>query len=454
MVDSETEKVLLQGLEQARAKGWGEVELYLLSGRSLSVKVRKDNLEDFQDARSAGLGVRVIVEHRCGYSYTEDLSQSAVNSAIEKASRLAALNPPDEHNFLEAPGESYPPFEQVDREIEETPIALKVEMARRLERTAMSVDDRIVNVPDAEYGDGRREVAIISSRGMFQTYVRNGAGISIGLMAREGEEIKSPFKYRYSSRLGELDPDELARETAREALARLGAKQAASGNMPVVFNNEAARELLAAFSGIFSARSVQKGLSLLKGKLGMEVGSKVVSIRDDGLFPAGVVSRPFDDEGTPSQDTPLIENGVLKNFLHNRYTASIDGVRSTGNASRGSISASLEVAPSNFYLVPGEGTAEGLMEEAGEGVLVVDLQGLHSGTNAISGDFSLGAQGYYFKSGKVSHPVHNFTVAGNFLKLLSDLSSVAGDLEFSYPRGNSSIGSPSFLVSRLAVSGE
>lgn len=454
MPDEKIEDVLLKGLEHARAKGLGDVELYLLRSRSLSIKVHKDKLDDFQSSRSIGLGVRVIRDHRLGYSYTEDISQNSVNSAIEKAAEIGALTPPDEHNFLSGPDENYPEPREINREIEDTPVARKIEMARELERTALSVDKRIVNVPDADYGDEWREATIISSKGMRHTYARNGSGISIGLMAREGDEVKSPFKYRYSHRLGDLDPVALARETAREALSRLGAKQPKSGSVPVVFNSEAAREVLAAFIGMFSARNVQKGLSLLRGKLGQEVASKVVHLRDNALLPEGPVSRPFDDEGTGSQETPLIEDGLLKSFLHNRYTASKDGVRSTGNASRGSISGSVEVAPSNFYLVPGEGSLEGLLGKAGQGILVVELQGLHSGTNAISGDFSLGAQGYYFKKGKIAHPIHNFIVAGNFLKMLADVAAVAADLEFSPPHGNTSIGSPSFFVSRLAVSGE
>ncbi len=454
MQNQRIEEALQEGLGHARAKGLGDVELYLSCGRELSVKVHKDTLDDFQSSRSSGLGVRVIKDNRCGYSYTEDLARGSVVSAIDKASQIAALNPPDEHNFLSGPDESYPRFKEINREIEEEPVSRKIEMARELERTAMDFDERIVNVPDAGYGDEWQEVTIISSLGMHHTYARNRAGIFVGLMAKEGDEIKYPYKYKYSHRLDDLNPAALARETAREGLAWLGAKQAASGSMPVVFNNEAARLLLGAFSGVFSARNVQKGISLLRGKSGQEVGSKVVDICDHALLPEGPVSRPFDDEGTASREVHLVEGGVLKNLLHNRYTASVDGVRSTGNASRGSVSATLGLAPSNFYLVPRQGAVEDLMREAGEGILVVDLQGLHSGTNAISGDFSLGAQGYYFKSGKKSHPVHNFTVAGNFLQMLSDVADVAADLEFSYPRGNVSIGSPSFLVSELAISGE
>ncbi len=453
MNDAKIEETLFSALEDVRSGKSGDVELYLLSERSLSVKVYKDELDDFQNSHSMGLGVRVIKDHCCGYSYTEDLTRSSVVTAIDKAAQIAELNQPDEHNFLDGPDESYPSPREIDKDIENSPVASKIEMARELERTATGVDKRIVNVPDAQYGDGLQEVTIISSKGMHHSYSRNGAGIFIGLMAREKDEIKSPFKYKYSCRLKELDSRKLALEAAREALSRLGARQTKPGKTPVIFNSEAARALLAAFSGIFSARRVQKGLSLLKGKLGQVVGSKVINIRDNALLADGPVSRPFDDEGAASHDTPLIEEGLLKNLLHNRYTASIDGVGSTGNACRGSISATLDVAPSNFYLAPGKASLDDLMREAAEGILVMDLQGLHSGANAISGDFSLGAQGYYFKGGRISHPVHNFTVAGNFLKMLSDVLAVANDLEFSGPRGNTSIGSPTFLVSTLSISG-
>jgi PmbA protein len=397
VMDEKTEEVLLKGLEHSTGTTLGDVELYLLSGRTLSVEVRKGELDHFQDARSIGLGVRVIRDHACGYSYTEDLSQNAVNTTVEKASRIAALNPPDEHNLLAEPYEDRSTFYQVDEDLEKTQISNKIEMARELEQTALAADKRIVNVPEASYGDGFQEVTLLNSKGLRLTYARGGAGLSISIMAKEGDEIKNPYKYKFSNRLNRLDPRRLALDAAHEAQARLGSRSPVSGSMPVVFDNESGRELLAVFSGMFSAKNVQKGLSLLGGKLDEQVGSKLVTIHDNALLPEGNVSRPFDDEGTPSRDTPVVKEGVLKNFLHNLYTASKDGVQSTGNASRGSINTGLETAPSNFYLEPGEGTADDLMKDAGEGIMIVELHGLHSGANAISGDFSLGAQGYHFK---------------------------------------------------------
>ena len=129
-------------------------------------------------------------------------------------------------------------------------------------------------------------------------------------------------------------------------------------------------------------------------------------------------------------------------------------MNSTGHASRPSIKAGLEVAPSNLYLKPGPASLPDLMGLAHNGILLVELDGLHSGANPVSGDFSLGAQGYFFEQGEVRYPLHNFTVAGNFFHLLKNIIGLGNDLEFSPPMAGSAIGSPSILVSSLSISGK
>lgn len=440
-----------------RQRSQGEVELYLLRERSLHIKVFEGKVDSFDVADYQGLGLRVIREGRCGTSYTERLDHEAIEEAIRRAIENGSISPADPHQELEGADPSLaqlPPLELMDEDIERQGEEKKIDLVLALEQAARDFDPQIVNVPYASYHELFREVRLMNSRGREGGYARGGAGLALEAMARAGDEIKSSYQSQYALHFRDLDASGLARKAAEEGIRRLGAAEMSSGSYPVVLLNEVAWSLLATFSGIFSARNVQKGLSLLAGRRGEAVACPEITLCDDALLAGGYASRPFDDEGTPSRQFELIRQGRLNGYLYNGYTARKDGVVSTGHAARGSVKSAVEIAPSNLYLVPGEKNLEELLSAAGSGVLIVDVEGLHSGASPISGDFSLGAQGYWFDAGGGWRPVHNFTVAGNFYQLLKEIVEIGRDLEFSPPMGGTAVGCPSLLVSRMALSGK
>ena len=206
--------------------------------------------------------------------------------------------------------------------------------------------------------------------------------------------------------------------------------------------------LLSTFWSIFSAKKVQEGQSLMREQLGKNVAHSIVNIIDDALLNTGYNTRPFDDEGYPSQKTVLISDGRLQSYLHNTITALKDGTISTGNASR-SFKTSINISPSNLYIKPGSSSKDDLYSVFPKCIEIVQLSGMHSGCNTISGDFSMGAQGFYCEDGQRKYPIHNFTVSGNFLNLLKHIVGLADDLKFKL----SAIGSPSILVENLSISG-
>ena len=209
-------------------------------------------------------------------------------------------------------------------------------------------------------------------------------------------------------------------------------------------------DLLQTFCGIISAESAQKGLSLLKGKLGEQVAAQCVTLIDDPLLLDGLEARPFDDEGVASAAHTVIENGVFQTFLHNLKTVHKDGVETTGNASRAGYASSVHVAPSNLYFQPGRRSVEEMLASIGEGLVITEVSGLHAGANPVSGDFSLLSKGYVFQNGKRGKGVEQITVAGNFYDLLSSIRELASDLVF--PLGG--IGSPSVDAGELSISGK
>ena len=167
----------------------------------------------------------------------------------------------------------------------------------------------------------------------------------------------------------------------------------------------------------------------------------------------GGASAAFDGEGVATRTKDVIEKGRLVTFLHNLKTAKKDGVEPTGNASRASFKSPVGISPTNFFIQPGEKSYDQLVADLSDGIIIIDVQGLHSGANPVSGDFSLGAYGYLVEKGKVVRPVDQITIAGNFFKLLAAVEEVGSDLQFGTPGPRGHIGSPSLLISSLSVAG-
>jgi PmbA protein len=208
-----------------------------------------------------------------------------------------------------------------------------------------------------------------------------------------------------------------------------------------------AASLLELLSTSLLAESVQKGRSLLAGRLGQEVAAPSANLIDDGLLPGGLETAPFDAEGNPRQRTVLLERGRLAGFLYDQYGANREGRASTGNASRPGALSPPSVQVSNLYLEPGSHSFEALLAEMGRGIIISNVLGMHT-ANPVSGDFSVGASGHWVEGGHISHPVKGIAISGNVLTLLSRLAVVGSDLRF-WGR----VGSPSLLIERLDVGG-
>ncbi|MCK7486628.1 MAG: TldD/PmbA family protein [Bacillus subtilis] len=211
----------------------------------------------------------------------------------------------------------------------------------------------------------------------------------------------------------------------------------------IVFHADALATLLSAFQGIFSAETVQKNMSLLKGKLNTVVGSPLVSIVDDPFQKKSSRSRSFDDEGVATRFKALIDKGELKTYLHNLITAKKDGVASTGNGFGNA------VAAVNLKFMPGSSKPEELVKSCKNGLFIKDVQGAHAGANPISGDFSLQASGFVVKDGVIGAPVALVTVAGNFIQMMKDVVLVADDLKTGYY----GITAPSIKIASMNVAG-
>jgi PmbA protein len=198
---------------------------------------------------------------------------------------------------------------------------------------------------------------------------------------------------------------------------------------------------------------VQRGRSPFAGRLGDSVASAALTVYDHGLDPEGLNSSPFDAEGSPRTMTPLIETGTLSAYLHDTYTARREGggTRTTASASRSGYRSPPSVSTSNLVISPGDKNFEELLTEAGEGVYVTDVAGLHSGVNPVSGTFSVGATGRLIAGGELAAAADEFTIASDLPSMLEAVAA-AGAARRWVPFGGS-VNAPPLLIAEMAVGG-
>lgn len=428
-----------------------EAEVYLRASSSTSIRVQDGAIDQFSLSDSRGAGIRVIREGRVGYAYSEDLSAEALLRTLEMAAKNAALlEAAPERGLAEFPGETPEMPELYRPDLKEVPLPRKIAAAMELERIAKAADPRIKNVTSTGYSDAHGFLRVVSTKGIDRMYRSSSAWVStVPLVTQDGEN-KTYYQIKVTRDFDHIDPEQIAKEAVALALSKLGSQEVASGIYPVVFDPETFGDLISVFCGIFSSKTAQEGKSLLRGKVGEKVASSVVTLVDDPLHLEGWGARPFDDEGCPSRRVSLIEEGVFKTFLYNSETARKDGVESTGHAARGGYKGILGVAPSNLILVPGEETPAQLLGRHERTLHVTHVTGLHAGANAISGDFSLQAEGFLYENGERVGPVHNFTVSGNWYKLLESVEALGSDVEYQ----SSAVACPSVLVKDLAIAGK
>jgi PmbA protein len=279
--------------------------------------------------------------------------------------------------------------------------------------------------------------------------------LSVSALASAGQERQSEGHYMFSRSFQELDPVFTGVTAAKRAVRKLGSKPLKTGVYNVSFDNEIMADIIGAFQSVFSARSAQTGRSLLMDKAGTKIASGKLTITDDPLLPGGLVSHPFDDEGHPVKKINIVKNGVFKTFLHNIYSADIWNVKSTGHAARhAGYKNTLGIAPSNMFIQPGKLRFSQLMQKRNKIIHITSIQGINAGLNPVTGDFSLSATGFLYEKGILKNPVHNFTVAGNFMELLQNIVEIGADFKFGSPSGVSSFGSPTVLFKNIHLSGE
>lgn len=395
------------------------VEVYVEKENSMDIDIQKNMVSFAKEDFSYGIGVRIIVEGKMGFSYTTNIDK--INETVENAVFNSKSNIADE-NFVLAQKSKYEEVKGIlDKKIESLQIEEYLEFAKTM---VNAVEDANCEPTSGGVSAGYGETLILNSNDVYCHDKSSVFSGFIAVNAEENGEISTAYEGK-SSRNYDVDPLWIAENASKIARDSLKGESIETKDIDVLLDYRAASGLLGSFINALNADNVQRGRSIFANEIGNEVVSSALNIYDDGTHDGGLGSSKCDGEGTPSQKTPIIEDGVLKNFIYDLYTAKKGNTESTGNGMRASFADMPAVSLSNFIL-----EFKDLVEipEIEEGVLVTDVLGAHT-ANPISGDFSVEANNAFkIENGEIRDPVKKAMLSGNIFGLMKDASGVSGEI--------------------------
>jgi PmbA protein len=436
-------------VKKAKNLGVDEAEAYIESNRDFSLWIRNGEVDIVKQSSTKGIGIMVYKDNKLGFSYTSDFTPDSLEEFTKKTVQLAEVADPKPWNGLPEYGkeEKQKDLDLWDPSILEIEDQQKIDIAKKVEKIALSCDKRITNSSGAVFRDGESETIIANSKGISRSYKTTAVSFSVSVIAGEGNNMQSAGWSSSKRHFQDLENiEEVALEAGKRAVEKLGAKPVQTARVPVVFDRYAAgsfwRGLLFAFNG----DSVYKKTTFLSEYLGKPVASTKITITDNPIIPRHVGSVPFDGEGKITRINTLVENGMLKMFIYDTVTAKKAGTTVNTIARRYGYKGTPSAGTLNTIIKNGDVSRDKILEGIQDGFCVTGLRG--SGTDVTTGTFSVGASGFWIKNGEIAFPVDGVTLGGNTADILKNIEAVADDLDM---RG--SLNSPSFKITELAVGG-
>ncbi|MBQ7336987.1 MAG: TldD/PmbA family protein [Clostridia bacterium] len=426
-------------------------EIYAMNDRSMSTETLKDEISAFSYGVSGGVSFRCIVDGKMGYASGELMTEEALSSLVTQAAENARCIENDDVVEIFAGSAQYDEVKTGDFTLPEA--AQLKDWALRLQRETYAQDAMVSDGTQSTALAYESEIDLYNSRGLslHNRVGISGAGVYAVVKASE-DDAEMDGKIIPGSSYEDFAA--VPAEVVKDAKARLGAAVMDSGRYDCILCAQQVRALLSVFSAVFSAKQVQMGLSLLGGKMGEKIASDCLNITDDPRDPHCPVQTSFDGEGVATYQKPMIEGGVLKNYLYDLTTAKKDGVTSTGNGQRGSYASPVSIAPYCFRVEAGKMSREDMMAAIGDGIMITELKGLHAGANAVSGDFSIESAGFRIRDGKRAEAIKTFTIAGNFFELLKTIDGVGDRVDYGFPGGFTVFAAPDLLLRGVSVAGK
>jgi len=438
-------------VRRAMAGGATAAECVVREGDEFSTLVRLGQVETLKEAGSRAIGVRVFYGQRSASTHSSDFSRDGLDRMLKSALELAKITSEDPCSGIpEAAqlGSIAGDLDLYSADVYSLPGEERINYARRCEKAALDFDARIKNSEGGSFDAATGHKILANSHGFVGEYQRSYCSVAaVPIAQAEDGAMQRDYWFSVARSLSRLEsPEEIGKIAAQRTLRRLGARKGKTAHVPIVFEPMVATSILGhIFEGV-NGDSVYRGASFLAGKLGQKIAADHVNVIDDGTMPGGFGTSPFDGEGVPTRRTVVIENGILKSYLLNTYTAKKLGLQTTANASWG-LAGTPGIGLGNYFLQPGNKTPQQVIGEIKDGLYVTEFLG--HGANLVTGDYSRGASGLWISGGELTYPVEEITVAGNLKEMFLKISEIANDLEF---RG--SVACPTIRIDGLTVGGE
>ena len=429
----------------AKEIGFSDIEFKTQQRSKLSIEVFHSKVEKYQVSENETLYIRGIVNGKMVSGTTENLEN--IKPVLDEMVLNSAIVEETKEQSLYEGSDKYKKFKTYSDVLANTKSEEKIALCLALESKAYQYDKRINDV-ETSYEETTEAMTILNSKGLKLSYKVSYAMLVASAVAKDESDTRTGFSYQFGQSLEDFKLDQLVQKTCDDALNALNGTQCESKSYKVLLNQSTFASLVGVLMKSVSGEQVNRGKSLLKDKLEEKIASnKFTLIENPHIKEYPFFFRGFDDEGVATYKKSIVEKGVLKTFLYNIEAAKEAKVASTGNGYGGSI---IGISTAFLQVKPGKKSKDELCELIKDGLYITNFQGMHSGINPLSGDFSLQASGYRIENGKITTPVNLITVAGNVFKLFNDIKEVGNDLFVTY----SGVCSPSVYIKSLAISGK
>ena len=426
------DELLAKMIKKALSNGGDYADVFIEHQRPLSIVLEDDKIEKLTSGIDAGIGVRVIFGDKSAYAYSNDFSEKSLVNLAETVSRAVKEKKEDEISIDLTRVKPLVSFE-VKQNPADIEMKSKILLVENANRTAKAVSPKIKQV-SVIYRDAVQNICIAASDGTIAEEERIHTLALIQVIAADGDVLQTgyePVAGLMGFELFEENPfDEIAEKAARNAVALLSAKKAPGGRMPVIISSEAGGTMIhEAIGHGLEADLVQQGLSVFSDKIGQKVASPIITIIDDSTLSGKRGSFAFDDEGVNSQKTVLVEDGILKGYMHSRLTSMKEGALSTGNGRRQSYKHRPIPRMSNTFIAAGNGDPDEILRSVDKGFFVKKMGG--GQVNTVTGEFVFEvSEGYLIEKGNIGEPVRGATLIGNGPEILNSIDLVGNDLGF------------------------
>ena len=433
----------------AKANASEQVEAFVERSSYTTVRAHGGEVESFTSAVSAGIGIRVVSDHRQGFAWARTLEADAIADALAEARDNAPFAEPDEWVGLAEPDGIAPvPFDAFDPSVASMPASQKIDLALELEQMVRNGDPRITGVRVATFSDSSSRFAVATSTGIAGAGRGAWCSMSALALAEDGDETYTGGGSTVGFRPDDLDLAEAADDAVLRATRLFGAKPVPSQRVTIILEPRMAATIASLLGSTLTGERVLKGRSPFGDRIGEAIASPMLTLVDDPTDHRSYAADMFDGEGLACRRNQLVVDGVLQGFLYDSASGRRAGRPSTGSAVRG-VSSTPAVGCQALAVAPGAGSFDSLLADIDTGVYLQSMTGLHSGVNLVSGDISVGIEGLMVRNGQLAEPVREVTIASTLQRMLLDIVAIGDDVEW-LPGGT---GCPTIVIADLSLGG-